>query len=302
MNIVVSAGDPSGIGPELLVRLLESEPQWLERSSFQLTGPPAIWRFLGLKESNRLQFCGKDVDAPLPKAGTPCETGAKIQRDALLDAMELMALQHDSTLLTLPVNKRQLVASGLNFMGHTDYFRSLYPDISITMAFRSDGYWLGLVTDHVALCQVPDQLTVQRVVQATQHVHQASRKPVVICGLNPHAGEDGLMGDEELGLEAAITQLHAQNIPCRGFVAADSFFAHWNQSEAVIALYHDQGLGPFKARFHGRSCQISLGMPFRRVSPDHGTAYELAGTGRATTGSLRQALIEAVDSVQPPSH
>jgi 4-hydroxythreonine-4-phosphate dehydrogenase len=104
-----------------------------------------------------------------------------------------------------------------------------------------------------------------------------------------------MMGDEELELDAAITELQKQNIPCRGFVAADSFFAHWNSTESVLALYHDQGLGPFKARFHGRSCQISLGMPFRRVSPDHGTAYDLAGTGRATTGSLGQALREAID-------
>ena len=199
-----------------------------------------------------------------------------------------------STLLTLPVNKEQLNNYGLSFLGHTDYFRSIFPDHKITMAFRSDDHWLALATDHIPLWKVPSQVQVEQIVTAGRHLHEASQKPLVICGLNPHAGEGGFMGKEELGYGTAIDQLRSLGIPARGFVAADSFFAHWNSAEAVLALYHDQGLGPFKALFHGQSCQISLGLPFRRVSPDHGTAYDLAGTKQASPGSLRQAFIEAL--------
>tara|TARA_Y100001934_G_scaffold269098_1_gene352096 strand:+ start:332 stop:739 length:408 start_codon:yes stop_codon:yes gene_type:complete len=133
-------------------------------------------------------------------------------------------------------------------------------------------------------------------VQAGLQLHAASGKPLVVCGLNPHAGEDGLMGKEELQLSVALDSLRTQGVPCRGFVAADSLFAHWDPKEAILALYHDQGLGPFKALFHGQSCQISLGMPYLRVSPDHGTAYHLAGRSQADAGSLRQALRTALNS------
>jgi len=205
-----------------------------------------------------------------------------------------MEEKQESCLLTLPVNKEQLIRSGMNFLGHNAYFRSLYPDRQITMAFRSGDHWMALATDHLPLHQVSSQLGVQQIIQAGCQLYEASQKPLVICGLNPHAGEGGLMGNEELRLAPALHELRTQGIPCRGFVAADSFFAHWDSSEAVLALYHDQGLGPFKALFHGQSCQISLGMPYRRVSPDHGTAYDLAGTGNADPGSLRQSLIEAL--------
>jgi 4-hydroxythreonine-4-phosphate dehydrogenase len=294
MRTIVSVGDPSGIGPELFAQLILDEPQWLERGDFILTGPPRLWRQLGLEEGPNLQFQGSPFEGTLPTPGIPCAKGAEIQCRGFLEALEIVQEDESASLLTLPVNKEQLNKAGITFLGHTEYFRIAYPSRKITMAFRSDAYWLALVTDHLALQDVPERLHEEDLIKSATQLYEASQKPLAICGLNPHAGEAGLMGDDELRLAPALVQIRSKGIPCRGFIAADSFFAHWDPKEAVLALYHDQGLSPFKALFHGQSCQISLGMPFRRVSPDHGTAYSLAGTGKADPGSLRQALKEAL--------
>lgn len=289
MKLIVTCGDPSGIGPELLAHLLKDDERWRQQAEFLLTGPAALWEQLGLKERPGLSFDGPPVPVGT-QPGRPCAEGALIQCQSLTRGVELAQSSENAVLVTLPVNKEQMWNGGLMFMGHTAYFRSLYPKQPVTMTFKADDHWLGLATDHIPLNQVPKALDSRCLADHGRRLHEASGLPLVILGLNPHAGEGGLMGEEESRLALAVDLLKTEGIPCRGLVPADSFFAHWQPGEAVLALYHDQGLGPFKALFRGRGCQVSLGLPFRRVAPDHGTAYDLAGTGRADPSSLAQAL------------
>jgi 4-hydroxythreonine-4-phosphate dehydrogenase len=165
------------------------------------------------------------------------------------------------------------------------------------MAFVACEYWMGLVTDHIPLAEVPTAATPQRIADAAATLHRASGRTVALCGLNPHAGEQGHLGREEQGWCEVIAQVNAAGVPLCGPLPADGLFARWTGEEAILALYHDQGLAPFKARFANRSCQVSLGLPFLRTSPDHGTAYDLAGSGQADTGSVRAALQRAARSV-----
>lgn len=288
-RIALSCGDPSGIGPRLAVAVLK-EPEFAA-AEVLLTGPPQLWRGLGLKETARRTLIGEQRGSTEP--GKPCGRGAEIQAQGLLQALDLVDGGGADALLTLPVNKAQLVRGGLPFAGHTELFRKRYPKADITMCFHAAGRWLGLASDHLPLRQVSAYLSAAGIAAAATALHRASGLPVALCGLNPHAGEDGLLGDDEMRLAPALAILTSANVPHRGFLPADGLFARWDGSEAILALYHDQGLAPFKALTAGRACQLSLGLPFVRSSPDHGTAYDLAAAG-GDPGSVRLALRAAL--------
>ena len=289
-RLVVSCGDPSGIGPRLATQILNdpSAEDW----SVYLTGPPNLWRSLGLIESDRRFLIGEQTGTTAP--GVPCRIGADIQIQALLQALAIMDSGAGDALVTLPINKMQFKAAGQPVAGHTELFRLRYPNTALVMSFRSHEYWVALATDHIPLVRIASTLTPERVIRAAQALHEASGKPVAICGLNPHAGEEGILGTEELKWQTAIDRIHKLGIPCRGFLPADGLFARWTGREAILALYHDQGLAPFKALTANQACQISLGLPFVRTSPDHGTAYDLAKTNEGDPGSTRIAFETAL--------
>ena len=289
-TLVVSCGDPSGIGPRLAAQVLNS-PQ-AEAWTVRLTGPNSLWRGLGIKDGVNRQLVGAQKGHT--SLGVPCATGAQIQTDALLQALDIMDQGAADALVTLPVNKAQLQSAGMDYAGHTELFRARYPSSELVMSFRSGERWVGLVTDHIALNQVAQVITPERLVYAARRLHQASGKPIALCGLNPHAGEEGMLGTEELRWNDALVAIERQGIPYRGFLPADGLFARWDQSEAILALYHDQGLAPFKALTANRACQISLGLPFVRTSPDHGTAYDLAKNNEGDPGSTRIAFETAL--------
>ena len=294
-RLIVSCGDPSGIGPAMAVEVLNA-PQaasW----DVALTGPPDLWRASGLRLSGRRHLIGRQHGET--RRGAPCPAGARIQTDALLQALEVMDDRGADALVTLPVNKAQLQAAGAPYAGHTEWFRARYPSAELVMTFRSSERWVALATDHIALTEVSERLTPERIVASAHALHRASSKPVAICGLNPHAGEQGMLGTEELGWEHALDQLRKLGVPYRGFLPADGLFARWRCDEAILALYHDQGLAPFKALTANRACQISLGLPFVRTSPDHGTAYDLAQNGEGDPGSTRIAFETALSLAQP---
>jgi len=290
-TIVVSCGDPSGVGPWLAAQVLNSPPA--QAWTTLLTGPPKLWRGLGIIEGSNRQLIGTQEGQT--ELGIPCRLGAQIQADALLQALDLMDKNAADALVTLPINKAQLKSAGMDYAGHTELFRDRYPHSELVMSFRSDKRWVGLVTDHIALHQVPEAITTERLVYAAQALHRASGKPIALCGLNPHAGEAGMLGVEELGWANALSAIQEDGIPCRGFLPADGLFARWDASEAILALYHDQGLAPFKALTANRACQISLGLPFIRTSPDHGTAYALAKSSEGDPGSTRIAFETAIE-------
>ena len=289
-KLIVSCGDPSGIGPRLATEVLNdpSASDW----RVDLTGPPTLWRALGLREGPNRHLIGSAGKPTTP--GEPCIEGARIQTQGLLQALDVIDSGQADALVTLPVNKLQLKAAKQPFAGHTELFRSRYPRAELVMSFRSHDRWVALATDHIPLTRVASTLTPRRLITSAAALHQASGKPVAVCGLNPHAGEAGMLGLEELEWRSTIDRIQALGIPCRGFLPADGLFARWNGKEAILALYHDQGLAPFKALTANQACQISLGLPFIRTSPDHGTAYDLAKTNKGDPGSTRIAFETAL--------
>jgi 4-hydroxythreonine-4-phosphate dehydrogenase len=289
-KLIVSCGDPSGIGPRLATQVL-NEPGAKDWCVY-LTGPPTLWRSLGIKEGPNRYLVGAEAGSTKP--GEPCLEGAHIQTHALLQALDIIDSSQADALVTLPINKLQLRAAKQPFAGHTELFRSRYPHTELVMSFRSHDRWVALATDHIPLNQVASGLTTERLMTAVKALHHASGKTVAVCGLNPHAGEAGMLGTEELKWQPTIDRLRALGIPCRGFLPADGLFARWKGKEAILALYHDQGLAPFKALTANQACQISLGLPFIRTSPDHGTAYDLAKTNEGDPGSTRIAFETAL--------
>jgi 4-hydroxythreonine-4-phosphate dehydrogenase len=289
-TLVVSCGDPSGIGPRMAAEVL-AQP-FASDWQVLLTGPASLWRRLGVKEGPRRRLIGSE--APATRPGEPCLVGAKIQVNSLQNSLDLIDAGQGQALVTLPVNKTQLQRGGMEFAGHTELFRSRYAPCKLTMCFHAPGRWLALATDHIPLHQVAGRIDSELICRSARALYQASGLPVAICGLNPHAGEEGMLGSEEMLWGGALQTLRAEGLPCRGFLPADGLFARWRGDEAILALYHDQGLTAFKALTANRACQISLGLPFTRTSPDHGTAYDCAKNGEGDPGSTRVAFETAL--------
>jgi 4-hydroxythreonine-4-phosphate dehydrogenase len=297
-RLVVSCGDPAGIGIRLAAQVLQSDQAatW----HVVLTGPKTLWIKWGIKPGINRVLVGSDQTVDI-RPGHPCARGASIQVAALKQALKLMQDGAGDALVTLPVHKEQLRRGGLNHAGHTEFFRHCYPRHEVTMCFHASepiNRWVALATDHIPLHKVPQSITTQRMMHCVEALHQASGLPVAVCGLNPHAGEGGMLGSEELGWAKSLNDLAQRGIPCRGFLPADGLFARWRGEEAILALYHDQGLAPFKALTANKACQISLGLPFIRTSPDHGTAYDLELNQKGDPGSTQVAFRTALKLAQ----
>jgi len=206
--------------------------------------------------------------------------------------------------VTAPVSKEAILRSGVKFVGQTEFLAELAGVQDVTMMLLGDddhGRWLrvALVTTHLPLRDVADSITTSDVTRAIRHATDACRKlglsrsRIGVAGLNPHAGEGGMLGDEEIrvirpGIEAA----RGFGIDVQGPIPGDTLFhsAHRGDFDAVVAMYHDQGLAPLKLIAFDRGVNWSLGLPFARTSPDHGTAFDIAGQGIADPSSMRAAI------------
>jgi 4-hydroxythreonine-4-phosphate dehydrogenase len=201
--------------------------------------------------------------------------------------------------VTAPVEKHALHLAGFRYPGHTEWLAHLAGDVDVAMMLAADRLRVVLVTTHVALRDVPALLTADKVVRTGRVTAKALREwfgieapRLAVCALNPHAGEQGLFGDEEQRILApAVRTLGAE-----GPFPADTVFVRAQRGEfdAVLAPYHDVGMTAIKVAGFGRGVNVTLGLPFPRTSPDHGTAFDIAGTGRADAGSMREALELAV--------
>jgi 4-hydroxythreonine-4-phosphate dehydrogenase len=207
-------------------------------------------------------------------------------------------------LVTAPLSKEAVVRSGQPFIGQTEFLSQLAgTDRTIMMLLGDDdrGRWLrvALATTHLPLKMVPEQLRAERIQLAIELAAQACqdlglpRQRVAVCGLNPHAGEGGEFGREEIDLiKPAVEAMRRQGLDVIGPLPADTLFyyAYRGDYDAVVAMYHDQGLGPLKMVAFNQGVNWTLGLPFIRTSPDHGTAYDIAGQGKANPSSMRAAI------------
>jgi 4-hydroxythreonine-4-phosphate dehydrogenase len=280
-RIGITTGDPAGIGPEIAQKAI-ADPRVLAACEPVLYGPSDLSRF-----------------AP----GRLSADAGRAAFDAIERAVADATAGRLAAVVTCPINKEAFALAGLPWRGHTDLLAHLTGSDQVAMMFYSPRLVVVLATVHVALREVPRLLT-QELVERVARL-AARELPwfgfltprLAVAGLNPHAGEHGLMGDEdERVLRPAVESLAAAGLDVKGPFPADTLFvrAIGGEFDAVVACYHDQGLIPVKMAAFGAAVNVTLGLPIIRTSVDHGTAFDIAGRGIAHAGSLIEAILLAV--------
>ncbi len=237
--------------------------------------------------------------------GKPTEVSGKCAYLALERAVSDLKAGSLDALVTAPIHKKAMQMAGFPFVGHTEYLTQALGGEESVMLLVSDELRVGLVSGHLPLREVPNAITLQKVFKKTLILSETLRvdfginKPTVaVLGLNPHAGDEGAIGSEEQTiLQPAIEQAREHGVLAYGPFPADSFFGSglFRKFDAVLAMYHDQGLGPFKTLSFGEGINYTAGLSAVRTSPDHGTAYDIAGKGEADETSFIRALYLAAD-------
>jgi len=263
VRLAVTLGDPAGIGPEVVDKALRDP-----------------------------------VDAEVKIIGSR-SGGAKEALAAVDEALDLALAKKVDGIVTAPVSKERIARLGIPFVGHTEYLAARAGVRLPVMTFVAGTLRVALVTTHVSLRKLPGLITVERIVGVLRETSRGLREyfgvsepRLLVCGLNPHAGEGGEFGREEIEVIApALELVRKEGLRAEGPYAADTV---WKRpGDAIVAMYHDQGLGPIKA-MHPDAVNVTLGLPFVRTSPDHGTAFDIAGKGIADPKPMIAALRLAV--------
>jgi 4-hydroxythreonine-4-phosphate dehydrogenase len=208
-------------------------------------------------------------------------------------------------LVTAPIHKKNIQTASFNFSGHTPYLKQLFGGKDVAMLMIAENMRIGLLTEHVPVKDISQFITKESILSKLQVINQSLKKDflitkpkIAVLGLNPHSGDEGLIGKEEIEIiKPAIKEAKQKDIFCFGPYSADAFFARgqYEKFDAVLALYHDQGLIPFKSLSLGEGVNFTAGLNAVRTSPDHGTAFDIAGKGLADETSTRQALFSCID-------
>lgn len=311
--LVVTAGEPAGIGPELCLTLAGSvhhgnivvvtDPDVL-RSRAALTGVDVTIREIDLNELADGSRLGELRVIPqrfpaTPECGRPNPDNAQSLLDGLRVAVAGCMDGHFSGLVTAPLQKSTINDAGIPFTGHTEFLAELTNAKHPVMLLVANELRVALASTHLPLREVCDYLTQDRLRDVLQTLHDdlqsqfdISSPEIIVCGLNPHAGEGGHLGSEDANIIAPVIQeLASRGLNIRGPIPADTAFTPAaGHKDAVLAMYHDQGLPVLKYAGFGHAVNVTLGLPIVRTSVDHGTALDLAGSGKADPGSLLKAV------------
>ncbi|HZS45706.1 MAG TPA: 4-hydroxythreonine-4-phosphate dehydrogenase PdxA [Blastocatellia bacterium] len=316
--IAITMGDPSGIGPEIIAKLFSQPDDFppaivvgdagmIERSINKLGLPISVRSILKSEDAKCDPFiidviqAGGALPEDLP-IGQVNPRAGQAAFDAIIKAIELARAEKVNAITTAPINKESLHAAGIKYPGHTEILADYGGAGEVAMMLMNDELRVVLVTVHAALRKIVDAITTERELATIRLAYGAARmlgfdRPrVAVAGLNPHAGENGLFGDEDKEIIApAIAQAHREGIDATGPWPGDTVFmrARRGDFDIVVAQYHDQGLIPVKYLGIDHGVNITLGLPFVRTSVDHGTAFDIAGRGIADPSSLRHALLQA---------
>jgi 4-hydroxythreonine-4-phosphate dehydrogenase len=291
-KLALTCGDPAGVGPEVLAAWLAAHPG--EASDVAVLGPARWLETLGPAAEKIAVGPPGFVAQP----GSPTLDGARVALAAMERAAEGCTRGEFAGVVTGPVSKSWLAQAGFAFPGQTEFFAARWGG-EPTMAFCGGRLRVVLLTWHVPLREVFLHLTGGKFARAVQAVEELARAEDIaaprigVCGLNPHAGEDGLLGDEEQRvINPILDRLRPQFPGLSRCEPGDTLFARALRGEfdVIIALYHDQGLAPLKAVEFDESVNVTLGLPHVRTSPDHGTAFGIAGQGRASARSFANAV------------
>ncbi len=323
-KIGISIGDVNGIGLEIIIKTL-ADAAVLDYCTPIVYGHTKVASFhrrtvnaydlnfnvinspanAHTRRANMINCWEEDVAITM---GQSNETGGKYAFLSLERATNDLLSGHIDALVTAPINKDNIQSEQFKFPGHTEYLQERDNAPESLMFLVSDTLRVGVLTGHIPVSQVPQAITTEKIL-AKLNLMDASlrkdfwiRKPkIAVLGLNPHAGDNGLIGDEELKvIIPALEEARAAGILALGPYAADGFFANatYTQFDAVLAMYHDQGLIPFKQISFESGVNYTAGLSFVRTSPDHGTAYDIAGKNKASETSFREALFTAIHIVK----
>ena len=315
--IVYTPGEPAGIGPDLVIQLAQqalpwplviiADPDLLATRAARLGLPLTIREYPHNQATTHIPgtLNVRPVTLAQPCAcGRPDPGNAGYVLDSLRRAVSGCQSGEFAAMVTGPIHKAVINEAGIAFTGHTEFLAELTHTPQVVMMLATPGLRVALATTHLPLSQVSRAITparlenIIRILQRDLQNRFGLPQPrILICGLNPHAGEEGHLGKEEIEIiEPVLTALRREGFNLDGPLPADTAFTppRLEQADAVLTMYHDQGLPVLKYRGFGQAVNITLGLPIIRTSVDHGTALDLAGSGQCHTGSLQMAIDTAV--------
>jgi 4-hydroxythreonine-4-phosphate dehydrogenase len=318
----ITQGDGNGIGYEVIIKALADE-RMLDFCTPVIYGSSKIFGFYkkhihDIENINtNVISSAKDVHAKrvnivncLPEnvfvePGQPTPESAKAAMTSLSRAVEDIKAGYIDVLVTAPINKRAMSSEGFGYTGHTEYLEEQFGVDEVAMIMVCDRLKVGVLTGHVSLKDVPALITEDKILKKLRLMKSSLQRDfgidapkIAVLGLNPHCGDGGLLGDEEQRIILpAIMAANEEGIMAFGPYSSDGFFSlgNYTKFDAVLAMYHDQGLTPFKALAFEDGVNYTAGLPVVRTSPDHGTAYEMAGRDQADPRSMISAIYAAID-------
>jgi 4-hydroxythreonine-4-phosphate dehydrogenase len=316
-------GDINGVGPEIIIKAL-ADLRMLEICTpviftnnkvinfYRKSIPDTVLNFINIKELNRINHkqvnvfnCWEEEVAITP--GTINETGGRYAIKSLIAGAEALRDGKIQGLVTAPIHKKNIQSETFSFTGHTPYLKHLFNTKDVLMLLTAENLKVGLVTEHLSIKEIAPNITRENIVSKLQILQASLQKDfgidkpkIAVLALNPHAGDEGLIGkEEEEIIRPAVKDAKHQNILAVGPFSADAFFARGQHEkfDAVLAMYHDQGLIPFKSLAIGEGVNFTAGIAGVRTSPDHGTAFDIAGKNNADESSLRAAIFACADII-----
>jgi 4-hydroxythreonine-4-phosphate dehydrogenase len=318
-RIALTPGEPAGIGPDLAIMLAQegsqheivviADPDLLQARAKELNLPLKIRLFEATRvpqPSVASELIVFPVELAVPTVPGQLNVANAAYILQTLDAAIAGCLQGVfAALVTGPVHKSVINDAGIPFSGHTEYLEEKTDTDKVVMMLATEGLRVALATTHLPLKDVSAAITSEELEKVIRILHKdlqnqfgIAKPRILVCGLNPHAGEGGHLGREEIEvIEPLLKNLRAEHMDLIGPLPADTLFTakYLDHADAVLAMYHDQGLPVLKYKGFGKAVNITLGLPIIRTSVDHGTALDLAGTGRADMGSLQTAINYALD-------
>lgn len=322
LTVGITQGDGNGIGYEVIIKALADE-RVLDMFTPVIYGSSKIFGFYKKLIHNLDQLPTNVITSPkdihpkrinivncLPdnvfvEPGQPTSESAKSAMTSLKWAVDDLKKGNIDVLVTAPINKRAMVNEGFGYTGHTEYLEKEFGVDEVAMIMVCDQLKVGVVTGHIPLKDVVNSISTEKILKKLRLMKESLKRDfgvvepkIAVLGLNPHCGDGGLLGDEEQEIILpAVQQAQKEGIRAYGPYSPDGFFGLGNYSkyDAVLAMYHDQGLTPFKALAFEQGVNYTAGLPIIRTSPDHGTAYDMAGRDQADPRSMMASIFTAID-------
>ncbi|RZJ48118.1 MAG: 4-hydroxythreonine-4-phosphate dehydrogenase PdxA [Chryseobacterium sp.] len=318
VRVGISIGDFNGIGPEIIMKSLKDKTITdfftpiifgsgklftYQKNIFKLNLNFNYITETSQAQNGKLNMLNLVKDNSNVELGKPTEESTKMAIDSLEAATEALMKGEIDVLVTAPINKDEMMKMGFKHAGHTGYFEEKFNKKGL-MFLVTEGLKVAVSTHHIPISQVAENISKEKIKKQIKALNQTliedfsiSKPKIAVLGLNPHSGDGGVIGSEEIEIiSPAIKELSDQGILAFGPFPADSFFqpSKYQSFDAVLAMYHDQGLAPFKTLAYEEGVNYTAGLPFIRTSPDHGVAYDIAGKNVADEQSFMEAIFTAI--------